>query len=198
MNCKYTYIGILNNLLPWLFKCRTACTEYDCVPFCTQKLLMNIHFCMTTTVFEGRVVLHSSQVWGWGSTTHLASITSERGVPPLYFCETAFLQGLLKFKIRRRIVGFSLLFYSCSCSHILWSEPWTYRKSRGFPRKNCSKITLGISGQIWCCAHAFNFKDSKEINYSTFSVFEFYVLHFLLIAVIVYLYKVSPFPNAHQ
>lgn len=141
MSCEYKNIGALTSLLLSLLKCRAACKECDCVPFCTKKLLTNIHFCMTTPVSEDRVVLHSSQVWGRGSTTHLTSITSERGFLLCIFVDVAFLEGLFRFKIRSSVSGSSLLFCLCSYSYILWSEPRSYCNSRGFP-ENCSKLTL--------------------------------------------------------
>lgn len=154
MSCKYTNIGALTNLLPWLLKCRAACRVW---------LFSLLH---PESPDEYSFLYDHTSLWGQGCpaqftgvrmglTTHLASITSERGVPPLYFfVDAAFLQGLFRFKIRRRIVVFSLLFYSCSYSDILQPEPWSYHKPRGFPRMNCSKLTLLVfqvrSGPCTC------------------------------------------------
>lgn len=116
MSSEYSNRDSLINLLPWLSECRAGCKECDRVPLCTQKLLMNCHFCMTTTIMEGRMKLHGPQVQGWGSMTHLElkSIT-------FFLCNfvaATFLQGLFRFKVRRSSV-FSLLSYSCSYSQIL-------------------------------------------------------------------------------
>lgn len=108
MSCKYTNIGALTNLLPWLLKCRAACRVW---------LFSLLH---PESPDEYSFLYDHTSLWGQSCTVHRCEDGAHNS-PCIYnfwkrcssfvvFVDAAFLQGLFRFKIRRRIVVFFTTF----------------------------------------------------------------------------------------